>query len=96
MYAEFQTFGVDVIGEWLKALTISSAWEAIEGRSIAPIFVNDVARVCLVVPASLVVLHKPSYIDDDVFPSVVLEMLCHVVGIGFYFAFHYGRSEAVP
>ena len=42
------------------------------------------------------VLVGPANVDNDVFPAERLQVLCHVVGVGFDFGFGDGGAVNVP
>ena len=96
MYAKLQSLVVHIVGQCLESHAIGCRGEAIECWGISTILIIYVDRVCLVISARLVVLHKPAYIHHHIFPAIGSQVLGHVVGILFYLCFHYRGTKAVP
>ena len=96
VYAELEAERVHIVGQRPESAPVGRRRKAVDGRHVAPMAVNHIARVGLVVAAGLVVLHKPADVDHHIFPAELLEMLRHEVGVGLHLVLLDRGAVAVP
>ncbi len=95
MDAEFETFAVDVIGKRLEALTIGGRREAIHGGLQAAKIIHGKFGAGAIAMRFRIRL-RPLDVDHDVLPAMLLQILRHVIGIGFHFGFGDAGAERIP
>ena len=92
---EFQTEGMDKIGERLKAGTLRSRRKSVHRGGVAAKAVQIEFRI-LRVDARRVIRHVPAGIDDHVLPAKFLEVFRHPLGVRANVGFADGFGIGIP
>lgn len=96
MDTEFQPFRMYIICQFFESFPISSRRKTVYSRLVTSEFIKNITGVCLIVSASLVIFHKPTYIYHNIFPTILLQLFSHIISIRLYFFLLYRRSITIP
>src|SRR5579885_824700 len=85
-----------IVGERLESSSADRRRKAIRRRDVAAVLIERVALVGAFGCGLFRMLQIPAFINDDIFPAVLFEVLIEPIGVGFELIFSDGEAVGVP